>query len=301
VYDQYVNQIPLQPFNELMNKKTNELVLVEKEYGYHLLVKTSESTSQKKVQVGIISRKISPSTETFQNIFAIASKFAGENRNIKQFDAAITKLGYTRGIANGITENESKIPGLETPRKLIKWAFEAKTGEVSDVFELGKRYVVGTLVVIREKGIAPFEQVESLVKQEVIKNKKAEKMIAECNQNISLGIAGLAQKFNAEMREAKNVSFSSDKITGMGFEPKVIAVAVTSQKEKISKPIQGLNGVYVLNVKIITDGTKTEGVDLSIEQKSLKDNLQGKVAGTMQFIGALRESSIIKDYRFKFF
>jgi peptidyl-prolyl cis-trans isomerase D len=307
VYGQYVNQMPLQPFNELMDKKTNELVTVEKQYGIHLLMKTSAGEAVKKVQVGIIERKIVASTETFQKSYALASKFAGDNRNIKKFNEAITKFGYVRRVAPGLTENGTFIPGIESPRTLIKWAFNAKIGDVSEVFELGKRYVVGTLEDIKEKGIAPLKQVENIVRQEVIKEKKGDMLVAQYKKNLPSDIVGLAQKMKTDVREAKNISFSSIQIPAMGYEPYVIATAVTNEKGKISQPIKGNNGVYVLSVKIITAATDTKGLDLTIDKNKLSEDLRNRIypnpnfGGTGQVLEALKKSADIEDHRIKFF
>ena len=307
VFGQYVNQIPLQPFNELMDKNVNELVTVEKQYGVHLLVKTSAGTLSQKVQVGIIERKIVPSTETFQKTYSIASKFAGENRNINKFNENLTKLGYVRRVAPGLTENGTFIPGLESPRSMIRWAFNAKAGDVSEVFELGKRYVVGTLEDIKEKGIAPLKQVEGVIKPEVIKEKKGGILVEQFRKDMPLDLPGLAQKFDTEIREAKTISFSTFQIPGLGYEPKVIATAVTSEKGKVSEPIQGNNGVYVVSVKIITSATNTAGVDLKMDKERLLRDLQNRIypnqnfGGAGQVIEALKESANIQDNRARFF
>jgi len=307
VYGQYVNQMPLQPFNELMDKNLNQVVTVEKNYGIHLLVKTSSGETTKKVQVGIVERKIVASTETYQKSYSLASKFAGDNRDIKKFNESLSKSGYIRRVAPGLTENLSFIPGLESPRPLVRWAFNAKIGDVSEVFELGKRYVVATLEDIKDKGIAPLKQVENIVRQEVIKEKKGETLVGVFNKNSSSDISALAQKLNAQVQEAKNVSFSTIQIPAVGYEPKVIATAVTSEKGKLSAPIAGNNGVYVLNVKIVTAATDTKGVDLTLDKTKLTDDLRNRIypnqnfGGSGQVINALKESAKIEDHRIKFF
>ncbi|MDB2651754.1 hypothetical protein N9Y26_00235 [bacterium] len=35
--------------------------------------------------------------------------------------------------------------GLESPRELVKWAYESNIGDVSDVFEFGDKIVVASL------------------------------------------------------------------------------------------------------------------------------------------------------------
>jgi peptidyl-prolyl cis-trans isomerase D len=304
---QQVNRMPIDFFSELVDKNLNEIVVLEQNYGVHLMVKTGQGERFKKVQVGILERKVVPSTETYKRTYANASKFAGENRKLDKFNEAVTKEGLIKRSAPGLTESGTFIPGLEAPRQLIRWAYNAKIGEVSEVFELGKRYVVGALTDIKEEGIAPLKQVENQVRLAVIKEKKAEVLLKQLNETKSADLTSWAQKLNKVVKEAKNISFTSFQVPGMGFEPTVIANAVTSEKGKISEPIKGESGVYVINVKIITPSMSTEGVDLNIDRNRLLSSLKQRIypnpqfGGTGEVIRSLVEAADIQDERAKFY
>ncbi len=307
VEGQQVNRMPLKPYDELVGKNLNELVLINKEYGVHIMMKIGEGPRNKKIQVGFLERKIVPSTETYQKTYAQASKFAGENRTLSKFEESISKQLLVKRTAPGLTENGTFISGLESPRQLIRWAYNAKKGDVSEVFELGNRYVIGALTSIKKEGIAPLEQVEEFVKAEVIKEKKAEIILKEMNAVNASNIEVLSQSLKTDIQEAKNISFSSFQIQGMGYEPAILATAVTSLKDKLSKPIKGENGVYAISVKIITPSMSTEKLDLTVEKTRLLNELQSRVYpnpnyGDMgQVLNSLKESAEIKDERSKFY
>ena len=304
---QQVNRMPIDFFNELVDKNLNEIVVLEQNYGVHLMIKTAQGEKFNKVQVGILERKVVPSTETYKKTYARASKFAGENRKIEKFNESVTQEGLIKRSAPGLTENGTFIPGLESPRQLIRWAYDANVGDVSEVFELGKRYVVGSLINIKEEGIAPFNQVRGQIQTSVIKEKKAEVLLKQLSEAKSGDIASRAQKLNTEVKEAKNISFTSFQVPGMGFEPTVIANAVTSEKGKVTDPIKGESGVYIINVKIITPSMSTEGVDLNIDRNRLLQGLKQRIYPNQQFgtpgeiIRSLIETADIKDERAKFF
>lgn len=304
---QRVNGMPIAPYDELIDKPSNEIIVLEQNYGYHLIVKTGEGEKFKKALVGTLSRQIVPSTETYKKKYAEASKFAGQNRKLNKFNETVTAEGLIKRAAPGLTENGTFIPGLETPRQLIRWAYNAKIGDVSEVFELGKRYVVGALTTIKEEGIAPLEQVKNQVRLAVIKEKKAEKLLAEMNSAKAASLAAWAQKMNVEVKEAKNLSFTSRSVAGLGFEPAVIAKAVTSEKGKVSEPIKGEGGVYAISVKIITPSMSTENIDLSVDKNRLAETLQRRIYPNPQFGGsgevirALQEAADIVDERSKFY
>lgn len=304
---QQVNRMPIDFFSELIDKNQNEIVVLEQNYGVHLLMKTGQGEKFKKVQVGILERKIVPSTETYKKTYAKASKFAGENRSLEKFNETVAKEGLIKRSAPGLTENGTYIPGLETPRQLIRWAYNNKIGDVSEVFELGKRYVIGSLVDIKKEGIAPLKQVENQVRLAVMKEKKAEVLLKQLNDTKSSDLNSWAQKLNTEVKEAKNISFSSFQVPGMGFEPAVIAKAVTIEKGQITEPIKGESGVYAISVKIITPSMSTENVDLNVDRTRLLQGLKQRIypnpqfGGTGEVIRSLVESAEIKDERSKFY
>ncbi len=304
---QQVNGIPIAPFNELVEKPMNEIVSVERNFGVFLLVKTNQGVKVPKVQCGILEMKIVPSTTTYKAMYAKASKFAGENRSLDKFNQAIAKEGLVKKSAPGLGENASFIPGLESPRQLIKWAYNNEIGDVSQVFEMGSRYVVGALTAIKKEGIAPFEQVQSNIRMAVLKEKKAEVLLKEFEGSKSDNLNSWGQKLDTQVKEAKNVSFSSFQVPGIGYAPSVIANAVTSDKDHLSSPIKDENGVYAINVTIVTPAMTTDNLDLSQDKNRLTQMLRQRIYPNPQFggvgelIGSLVKMADIKDERYKFF
>jgi peptidyl-prolyl cis-trans isomerase D len=146
-----------------------------------------------------------------------------------------------------------------------------------------------------------------MVRLAVLRDKKAEMLINEFKKYLPSDLPGLAQKLDTEIGEAKNVSFSAFQIPGMGYEPVVIANVVTVDKNKVTGPLKGENGVYMVNVKIITPSMSTENMDLTADKLRLLQDLQNRIypnpnfGGTGQVIGALLESADIKDERSKFY
>ena len=95
-----------------------------------------------------------------------------------------------------IKEGDKTVPGIESPRQLVRWAYENKKGTVSEPLEFGNKFVVAVVSEIREKGIAPLEQVKEDVTSKVAKEKKAEMFSKEFSAAIIAGtqIDALATK-----------------------------------------------------------------------------------------------------------
>ena len=94
------------------SKKNNEVKIVKTDYGYHILQVTDRSTPVEKVQVGIISKEITPSQQTINTIYNNARTFANNINTVADFEAALTANNQTKRIAN-LAKNAHQIPGLD--------------------------------------------------------------------------------------------------------------------------------------------------------------------------------------------
>jgi len=96
--------------------------------------------------------------------------------------------------------------------------------------------------------------------------------------------------------EAQNLNFDSNSIPGVGNEPAIVGAAEVLQPNEVSKPIKGNNGVYVVKVIGVTQGTDQ---DLSSEKFRLAAGINYR-ANTEAF-EALKEDAKIIDKRAKFY
>jgi len=118
--------------------------------------------------------------------------------------------------------------------------------------------------------------------------------------NTSLGsvqnIDELASEMGLTVVDANNVNFASVSVPSAGIEPNVIATASVLAPDQLSQPVNGNNGVYVIEVSNIVDPAETE----LASQKSRMATLRESQANYEAF-EALREAANIQDNRAKFF
>ncbi len=199
-------------------------------------------------------------------------------------------------MASNLSDNDRNIAGLESPREIIRWAYkeETKKGEVSQPFEFQDKFVVAFLTEIREKGTAPKDQIKDQLTSLVRKDKKAETFITELKNASSAGsIDGLAQKLNLMPQDATAINFNSFSLPGVGIEPNVVATSCFIEKGKLSKPIKGNNGVFILTV---TNKAKApQPADEKMAKMQLVNEVQSRV--DYQAFEALKKLADIKDYR----
>jgi peptidyl-prolyl cis-trans isomerase D len=245
---------------------------------------------------------LEPSTETYQNIYSKANKFVSNYNTYEDFNEAIQEKGLTKRMANNIQVNSQNIPGLEDPDKIIRAAFNTDEKQLiseqdNAVFEINDKFVIGFVTEVREEGTAPFDQVKEDIKLKVKENKKAEKIAKEMNSKLkeSNTLAGLAGSMGLTPRQASNVNYSSVRIPGLGSEPKIAGVVATLEKDKLSYPIKGENGVYVVKITDISEQNITPEF---YKQRTLQ---QMQRTAAYRAYEALKEAANIKDKRYKFY
>ena len=282
---------------------TDSVTIVGTQFGIHLIQTTKRGKLTRQVQVAYLTRKVVPSTKTYQDVYAKASKFAGENTSKEQFDAAISAENLTKRVAK-VGENEREIVGLENSRSLIRAAYTANVGDIlqttqeSPIFELGDNFVIAVLAEATEKGIAPFEDVKARVELAVLKEKKAELLVQKAKDALKVNsdLSAVATALETEVKSANNINFNSFSIPGIGLEPRVIGTVSSLPVDKISTPVAGNNGVFVVKVTAVNEGA---GTDVAAEQKRLaQTNYYRAVSQTFE---AQRNAVEIEDNRSKFY
>jgi len=279
--------------------ETGEIMIVNTQYGVHLVEVLEKSRNVKKVKVAYLSREVEPSSETYQKKYAEAVKFAGEHNKYEKFNAGISEYNLTRRYAGNLTKLQQTITGLESPRPLIRWAFEADLNDVAtEIFEFGNKYVIAALTGVREEGIAPLEQVRTEIELEVEKNKKAELIEEEFSENLenSDNIFELAEAMDLIVQEANNITFTSVSIPSAGIEPNVIATSSVLPLDQPSDPVQGNNGVYVIVVNNIRETEESDASSLRLRIASMRQS-----QANFEAYEALKEASEIEDNRSNFF
>lgn len=245
----------VEPFKNFgLDGKKGDLAVVESQFGYHIMEILDTKGSQKKVQAANIDRKVEPSSKTMQQVFVSASEFSGKNNTNELFQKAVTDGKLNKRVAENIKESDKTIAGLESPRALVRWAYEKEKGAVSEPMEFGQKFIVASLVEVKEKGIAPLEQVKENVTVKVIKEKKAEMFSKEFETAIAAGtIDAIAAKLKLPVEQAPNVNFNTTALPGSASEPAVMGAVSVQKAKTLSKPLKGNEGVFVVFTEAVVE------------------------------------------------
>lgn len=293
------------PFNNAcFSAKKGDLKTAETTFGIHIIEILNQSKSVRKYNIGFIDRKIIPGSLTNQKAYSEASQFAGTNDTYEKFSKTVASKGLNKRVANNISPQQKTLPGLDAPRSLIMALFQAEKGKIildnnqQAVFDIGDKYVVAYCTKAQEDGIAPQKDVENEIRFALLKDMKADLISAEFNKNVSpeKTLDDLARVMGLTVQEATKINFRSYTIPGAGNEPALIAAATAAKQGKITGPIKGNDGVYMLTANNITT---EQGGDLKLLKNQLKTTFQ--MRGSYEAYDALRKDANIVDKRYKFY
>lgn len=250
-------------FNQfVLNNKVGTVGMVETDFGFHIIDVTGKQEPVKKVRIALIIHEVTPSTETYQNVFAEASRFATNNKTREQFDEAIADQGLNKRLAPNLRSNSNRITGIENPRQIVRWAFEedTKVDAVSTIFDLDNMYVIAVLTKATEKGIQSLEDIKEMIKPQVVNVKKGE-YLAEKMNALGNDWTKIEAEMLTETQEIADLTFDSRSLQGFGQESRVIGTVFTMEKGEVSKPIIGNAGVFLVKVTDMKAATETDSYD----------------------------------------
>lgn len=275
-----------------------QMKVVKTQFGYHLIEILEQKNFGPALKVAYLSKPVEASKETDSKAYAAASEFAGQNRDQKSFEKNIQAKGYNKRLADNLRPMDFVIPGVGQARELVRWAYEAKKGDVSSVFTFEDKYVVAVLTGIRAEGTATLDEVRPQVEAEVKKRKKAEQLIAKLQNPASLDAASKAS--NQPVLKAEGITFATPFVPSLGFEPKVVGAVFNKSwgTAKPSTPIEGNAGVYVIKVDSYQPSAQPVQ-DLNNQKAAYEQSLKGML--DQQLFEVLKKQSNVQDNRGKFF
>ena len=197
-----------------------------------------------KVKLAILAREVTPSSKTYSVIYNNAKQFIVNNNNAEALEKAAQEAGMAVIPQYNLTETTDKVGQLKSSRPIVRWAFEAKEGAVSDVFECGQQFIVAALTEVNDGEYRSLESVRAELNYEAMNNAKAEYIKKELKGAESLEKA--AEIMGQKVQSVERVALSDSRFGNAGMEPAVIGATIAQGANALSAPIQGKMGVFVV-------------------------------------------------------
>jgi peptidyl-prolyl cis-trans isomerase D len=280
---------------------TGDKKVVHTDFGWHYIEVLSQKNIEPAYKIAYLAKPVLASDETINTAGSKATKLAGDARDLKALDAYASKNGLQKvDVPDAVKPNDYRVGGLQDARQLVKWAFDAKQGEVSEPFNIDDQFVVAVVTKIQPEGLPDATAARPMVELTVRNKKKAALILEKLTPNPTLESA--AKAYNLQVGTAgadSTLSFTSQIINGVGNEPKVIGASFNKDfQAKVSPPITGVNGVYVIKVNSI--GSKpADASDMLAQQADMKS--RSMVQQLSGWFESLKKTADIKDDRSKQF
>ena len=253
-----------------------------------------KSNPTPKVKLAILSRKVTPSSKTYGILYNEAKQFIVNNNSIDSLRQSAQELGLSVTPAFALDANADKVNDLKNSRPIVRWAYEATVGDLSDVFECGNQFVVAALTEINDGEYRTLNEVRAELQMQALADKKADYIINQLNGVTTLEAA--AELFDAEIQSAEGISLASYRLGAAGVEPAVIGAALALESNTTSAPVKGNMGVYMVR---IGEKTVAEG-ELNAEQEIQQLNMRTSYSAPYQAIALIEENAEVEDNRARF-
>lgn len=285
--------------NTLLNQPVNELANLNMGQANLILQVMNKKSMQTKYKVAVVKREVEFSKETYNAAYNKFSQFVAQNTTIDSMVKNAEESGYTLMPRTDLSSAEHYVGGVRSTREALKWIFAAKPGEVSPLYECGENdhLMVVALDKIHEAGYRDINSVAEMLRAEIRRDKKAEKIMEEMKKYNS--IAQVKGMKDAVSDSVKHVTFSAPAYISVtrSSEPVIGAVAAKTAANKVSAPIKGNGGVYMIQVYAKEKGS--EKFDAKQEEATLT-NMAVRIAGN-QIVNDLYQKAKVVDQRYLFF
>lgn len=286
----------------LLNEKGETKKVVKTEFGYHYIEILDKKNIQPAYKIAYMAREIAPSDETINAANAASIKLTGASADQKTFNEYLQKNGLNRIEVPGVVkENDFQLGGIQDARQIVKWAFTAKEGEVSEPFSIKDDFIVAIVDRKVKKGVPDVSIARPMVETTIRNKKKAE--IISNKIKASTTLEAVAQAYNQQVLNTgadSTLTFDAQIINGIGNEPKVAGAAFHKEfQTKISKPIAGNTGVFVIKVNGVSAKAPIDPQMLELQKTA---QISSKIQAALgQSFNALKKIADIEDDRSKFF
>lgn len=288
----YINSLNTMGVNELKNIKLPQ--------GNIIVQVLNRKGMVTKYQAAVVKRTIDFSKETYRAAYNKFSSFVSANQTAADVEKNAAKSGYRVQEAKEITTSQHYLAGIHSTREALKWLFDAKQGDVSPLYECGDNNHLLLVVLDRINPVGYRSlndpQVKEMVKAEVIRDKKAEQIVAKLNGVTSIAAA---KTKGGVVTPVNQVTFASPVfLTATGAsEPALSGAVAATAKGTFSKtPVKGNAGVYMFQV------TGRSMRPVKFDAKEIEQRLRQRAmqyAGN--FMNQLYINAKVVDNRYLFF
>jgi len=285
--------------NSIQTLAVNDLKNLEFTSGNIILQVTARKAMVEKYDVAVIKHTIDFSKQTYSDAYNKFSQYVSENKTLADLEKNASKYGYQVLERKDLFNSEHNVAGLRATREAMKWIFDANEGEVSPLYECGNNdhLLVCAMTKIHHVGYRDLDGVKDMIRQEVLRDKKFDKLAEKLAAVKSVADA---EKAGAKVDSVNQITFTAPvfvQATGSSEPALSGAVSLAKQGDFSKAPVKGNGGAYVFQVvkKTTREGAK---FDAKTQETILS---QQAMQAASRFMSELYQKANVVDNRYLFF
>ena len=275
-----------------------EIQVVVSQFGHHVVEVTQKKSPQMNTYVASLEQPIEASPKTQDGALRKLKEITINSKDTASFRANVKAMDPNQKVieASNIVPNATNVMGINgNAQSIVNWAYKAEINDVSSPMVVDNNVVVAVLTDIKERGVPSFENVKDQMKIKVIKEKKGEMWAAKMKGS---SLQEIATANGLTVKRSENVSLRNVNLPEAGISEQEFALVGSAfglPKDKVSEPIVGEGGVYV--IQRMTDVIEAQSLDnYATEKESVLMGIKSSIA--QRIFGSYRESADIDDRRF---
>lgn len=277
----------------LLAAKTGDVVKITAGNAIHVMQLYRMDAPSKHLRTVTVTYPVEASNATRRDIHGKAGIFAVDGAgSLEKFNEAAAAAAITPRVAK-INQGDRTIRGLENSREIVRWASDAKKGEISEIFKVGDDYVVAMLTEIDNENYTPVAKVADAIRRVLVRDRKYEAIAKEVSGSTIEEVAG---NFSSEVKEFSELRYGAYYAPGIGFEPRVVGAVAAGEQGVLSAPVKGNTGVYVFQIDDIAIEDKQTAEAEQVRMQAVAENTAIQAS-----LGAIQQMAEMQDLRAKYF
>jgi peptidyl-prolyl cis-trans isomerase D len=288
-------------FNDFcFNKTTGTKGVVKTQFGYHIVDIVKQINFKPAYKIAFVAKEIIPSDATVNKASLAATKASAEKTKERLEKYTATNGLSLTSVPNLIKENDFSVGALQDARGLVRWAFEASVGDVSEPFSIGEQFIVATLDKVNKEGTQDATTARSGCEATIRNKKKAEIIIKKLGDQPTFEkVASIYKKPIQTAGQDSTLTFTAQIVNGVGVEPKLIGASFNKEyQNKVSPVIEGTTGVFLVKVNSIQSKAAETPDMIAQNAATRKAAIKNQTGGWFE---GLKKQANIKDNRSKHF
>ena len=285
--------------NKLNSMKKGEVASLKLSNVFIVLKVVDVKTPLTKYDLAIVKRPVEFSEETSNKAYNELNAFLSLNTTVDQLKENAEDSDYRLLSYPGFQNYNHTIGGVAKSAEAIRWAFEAKEGEVSRLYEVGNKndhlLVVG-VEKIHPRGTRSIEDAATTLSLKAINDKKYDLLKAEF---AGKSIDELKSVEGVVVDTIRFVNFNNDAFVSSLFanESTIGPSVFNLEKNELTAPMKGENCVFV--AEKISDDSYSVEYDEKAESTRTRSMSSSRISG--QILEELYYQAKVVDNRYKFF